>query len=171
MQVETLIGTDVLPWVDRLTGLYAVVYAEPPYEEGPEQVDEFARKLPEEAGLPGFTAVVAHRDGELVAVAYGWTMAADTWWFRADQDSPAAVSGAEKFALMEWIVHPDRRGRGHGARVLRTLIEGRPEPWATLAADPRSHARGIYARQGWQQVGTSRLPWGPVMDLLVLPLR
>lgn len=53
---------------------------------------------------------------------------------------------------------------------MRQLLVDRHEPYATLAADPRSPARRIYARNGWRQVGKSVLPWGPPMDLLVLPL-
>ena len=102
----------------------------------------------------------------LVGAAYGWTMPAGVWWSRADNDPPPEIEAADKFAVMEWIVHPDRRGEGIGAELMRRLLADRPEPWATLASDPRSAARAIYGRNGWAQVATSRLPWGPPMDLL-----
>ena len=165
-----LTGAAVLPWVDALAGLYAVVYTEPPYEEGPEQVARFRNGLAEEARRPGFTAVLATVGNELVGAAYGWTMPAGTWWSRADNPAPEDIKAVDKLAVMEWIVHPEHRGRGVGAELMQRLLADRPEPWATLASDPRSAARDMYGRAGWQQVGTSTLPWGPPMDLLVLPL-
>jgi GNAT superfamily N-acetyltransferase len=169
---HTLGGAQAVDLFDRLAGLYAVVYAEPPYEESPEQVDRFRAGLPQEAARPGFTLVVALDDGKLVGAAYGWTMPAGTWWSRADRPPPGDLATVEKLAVMEWIVHPDRRGEGVGLELMRRLLTGRPEGHATLASDPRSAARGMYERAGWRQVGRSTLPWdgGPAMDLLVLEL-
>ncbi|MGS2615122.1 GNAT family N-acetyltransferase [Micromonospora sp. LZ34] len=163
-------GDSAAPLFAALVDLYAVVYAEPPYEEGPEQVARFAEGLPGEAARPGFTLVSAQDGDTLIGAAYGWTMPAGTWWSRAEQDPPAEVLGADKVAVMEWLVHPQRRSEGVGAELMRRLLASRAEWWATLASDPRSAARQMYARAGWQQVGRSALPWGPPMDLLVLAL-
>lgn len=153
-----------------LVDLYAVVYAEPPYEEGPEQVERFRASLPDETARAGFTLITAEDDGPLVGAAYGWTMPAGSWWSRADQQPPAVVHDADKLAVMEWIVHPDRRAEGIGAELIHRLLEDRPEQYATLASDPRSAARRMYERAGWRQVARSKLSWGPAMDLLVLDL-
>lgn len=147
-----------------------MVYAEPPYREGPEQVGRFARTFPTETGRDGFGLVAAYAEDRLVGAAYGWTMPAGRWFAAADRDPPAAVHGCAKFAVLEWIVHPRHRGRGVGRRLIGLLLAGRPEPWAVLSADPRSAARGMYARAGWRPCGRSSLPWGPAMDLLALPL-
>jgi GNAT superfamily N-acetyltransferase len=165
----TVDGTHALPWVDRLVDLYAVVYAEPPYLEGPEQVARFADILPDETTRPGFALVTA-AEGELVGAAYGWTMPAGRWWTRAETDPPAELRATDKLAIMEWIVHPARQRAGIGGRLLDLLLANRLEPWATLASDPRSDARRIYERHGWQMVGLSRLPSGSPMHLLALPL-
>jgi GNAT superfamily N-acetyltransferase len=159
-----------MPWFPPLVDLYAVVYAEPPYEEGPDEVAGFAAKLPEESSRPGFTLIVAEEGDDLVGAAYGWTMPAGVWWSRATEEPGQSVKAADKLAVMEWIVHPTRRRHGIGAELMRHLLDGRSERWATLASDPRSLARSLYKRAGWRQAGTSRLPWGPPMDLLVLPL-
>ena len=171
MTVHRLNGTTIAPFIPGLVDLYAIVYAEPPYEEGPEQVEEFRTKLPTEATRAGFAAVIQTEGAAVVAAAYGWTMPAGTWWSRADTEPPVELRNADKLAVMEWIVHPGRRGEGRGALVLQELLDDRQEPWATLASDPRSAARAIYERIGWEQVGTSTLPWGPKMDLLARPLR
>lgn len=161
-------GRSLSPLVPALVNLYAVVYAEPPYQEGLEQVDRFRETISGEGAYPGFTLIAAHDEEQLVGAAYGWTMLAGKWWSRAAEDGPAEVRDAEKLAVMEWMVHPQRRAEGIGAELMRQLLQGRQEPWATLASDPRSLARSMYKRAGWRQVGQSRLPWGPAMDLLVL---
>ncbi|MGI5520604.1 GNAT family N-acetyltransferase [Micromonospora sp. CA-259024] len=165
-------GDDAARFFRPLVELYEHVYSEPPYEEGPAQVARFRDSLPGEAGRLGFRLVTATEDSSLVGGAYGWTMLPFDWWSRADGEPPAEVREASKFAVMEWIVHPGRRGKGIGAELMRRLLARQPARYATLASDPRSHARKVYARNGWWQAGTSRMPWegGPVMDLLVLDL-
>lgn len=160
-------ATAVFP---ALVRLYAVVYAEPPYAEGPDQVAAFAAALPGETSRPGFALVVADDVGELVGAAYGWTMTAGRWWTRADVEPPADLRAVDKFAIMEWVVRPDRRGEGIGGQLMRRLLDGRPEQWATLASNPAAPARAIYQRTGWRQVGGSAMPDGRPTHLLVLPL-
>jgi GNAT superfamily N-acetyltransferase len=170
VQYALLDGTAAAPMVPELVDLYAVVYAEPPYSEGPEQVHEFATKLPAELDQPGFAFTRASVDDRLVGAAYGWTMPPGRWWSNADTEPPQNILDASKLAVMEWIVHPHVRGCGIGARLIRMLLAERSESWAVLASDPRSAARAMYQRAGWQQVGKSALPWGTTMDLLALPL-
>ncbi|MBQ0900981.1 GNAT family N-acetyltransferase [Micromonospora sp. U21] len=160
-------GSSAAPLFPPLVELYAVVYAEPPYEEGPEQVSRFANGLPTEAARPGFTLVAAEDDGALIGAAYGWTMLAGRWWSQADQDPPADVLVADKLAVMEWIVAPDRRREGVGSGLMARLLDGRHERYATLASDPRAAARRMYARAGWRQVARSTMPDGTPMDLLL----
>ncbi|WP_428964295.1 GNAT family N-acetyltransferase [Micromonospora fluostatini] len=154
----------------KLVEMYARVYAEPPYEEGPEQVSRFASLLPNEAARPGFTLISAERNGVLIGAAYGLRMAAGQWWSSTEQEPPAHLLDADKFALMEWFVVPDEQGQGVGAGLMTRLLAGRPEPWAMLAADPRAPVREMYSRAGWRQVTRISAPWGPSMDVLVRAL-
>ena len=163
-------GTNVSSVTPALVDLYAEVYAEPPYLEGPEQVERFRSTMPEDAKRPGFALIAAVESNELIGAAYGWTMTGGAWWSRADKPPPAEVLGSEKLAVIEWIVSPHSRGEGVGAALIRHLLAGRPEPFATLASDPRSAARTIYDRAGWRKVGQTTLSWGPSMDLLLLDL-
>jgi len=163
-------GASAMPLVPALANLYALVYAEPPYREGPDQVDRFRSSLLEEVNRPGFTLITAEDGGEPVGAAYGWTMPAGAWWSRADQQPPVEVRDVDKLAVLEWIVQPDRRGEGIGAELIRRLLADRPERYATLASDPRSAARQMYERAGWRQVARTTLSWGPAMDLLVLDI-
>ncbi|WP_431884771.1 GNAT family N-acetyltransferase [Micromonospora wenchangensis] len=166
----TSTGTTADRFFAALADLYAVVYSEPPYREGPDQVAGFREGLPDEAIRPGFSMIVAEDDGLLVGAAYGWTMPAGTWWSRSDQDPPSDIRDVDKFAVLEWMTHPGRRESGIGTELMHQLLSQRTERYATLAANPASIARRIYQRTGWRQVATSTLPWGPPMDLLVRPL-
>lgn len=164
------VGRTAKPHFDDLAGLYTAVYTGPPYNEGPEQIARFREKLPVEASFPGFALVTAHTEGPLIGAAYGWTMPAGTWWSRADQEPSSELRKVDKFAVMEWIVHPGYQSHGVGRKLMHSLLADRAERWATLASNPESAARRMYERAGWQQVGTSSLPWGTPMELLVLDL-
>jgi hypothetical protein len=65
------IPTDPIAAVDELAALYARVFAEPPYWEGPEQVREFVTSYTQDTAKPGFAVVTAHEDETLVGFAYG----------------------------------------------------------------------------------------------------
>lgn len=160
-------STHVVP---ALVNLYGVVYAEPPYLEGPDEIDRFRAGIKEESTRAGFALVTAYDGEQLVGAAYGWTMSAGSWWSRADRDAPSEIRDAAKFAIKEWVVHPQRRAEGIGAELIGRLLRDRQERWATLASDPRSAARSMYERAGWRQVARSELPWGITMDLLVLEI-
>ncbi|MET8152508.1 GNAT family N-acetyltransferase [Actinoplanes sp. NPDC049668] len=156
--------------VPELVELYSLVYSEPPYNEGPEQFAWFRGHMRGELDRPGFSLVLANDDERLVGAAYGWTMAAGSWWSTADRIPGPEIHDADKFAVKEWIVHPRSRNAGIGRELLRRLLDGRDERYATLSSDPRSEARAMYARMGWRQAAKSTLPWGVDMDVLILEL-
>ncbi len=141
--------------VDAIADLYAAAFAEPPYNEGPEHVRQFRERFPDETRRPGFTLVRAADGDRLDGMAYGWTMPAGRWWARATTAPPAYLLDVDKFAVMEWAVRPDLRGHGIGRRLLDHLLAGRPEPWATLSANPAAPAHGVYRRWGWQPAGST----------------
>jgi GNAT superfamily N-acetyltransferase len=162
-------GDAARPLLPAMTDLYATVYPEPPYNEGPDDVARYAETLPGELDQPGFSLAVARDGDRLVGLAYGWTMAAGRWW-RNTPEPPPPFAAKDKFAVLEWQVHPDYRGRRIGSRLMLRLLDGRPERWATLASNPESRARQMYARVGWHKVGTTKPRHLPEMDLLALDL-
>lgn len=156
--------------IGDLGRLYAVVYADPPYNEGPADATRFMDGMYDEIARLGFTLITAVDDDTLIGAAYGWTMLPGDWWARDYTEPPVEIREGTKLAVMEWVVHPDRRGEGVGAELMRRLLTGRSESYATLAANPKAPARRLYARAGWRQVGKSQMPDGTPMDLLVLAL-
>jgi hypothetical protein len=153
-----------------LVELYAAVYAEPPYREGPDDVAAFAAQLPEEVRRPGFRLIAAEAGDRLVGVAYGWPMPAGEWFGGIVEEPPAEMRASVKFAVMEWQVLSAYRNGGVGRALISALLAGRPEPVAILAADPRAAARAIYDRAGWRRCGAIAMPNGVIVDVLILTL-
>lgn len=152
---------------DEAAELYAVVFAEPPYNEGPEMAEGFRRAFKREVKRDGF-AFIAARDGDqLTGMAYGYTMPPGEWWRNAEPDPPAEIRDAPKLAVMEWAVHPAHRGHGIGRRLMDALLADRPEPWATLNVNPAAAARDIYLAAGWSSCGMTRNRVYPDMEILI----
>jgi GNAT superfamily N-acetyltransferase len=154
-----------------LLRMYAEVYAEPPYLEGPPQVARFARQLPALLAADGFQLARATTvAGELVGAAYGVTFAAGRW-FPDSSPPPSDILHSPLFVVMDWMVRRPWRGRGVGRELLAQVLDGRSEPWAVLMTNPAARARDIYLGHGWRMVGTSTPPLFPRMEILAMPLR
>ncbi len=164
-------GSDeAVGYLDAMVGLYATVFAEPPYRERADAAQRFRRWLGEELGEPGFELVGAVDDGELVGMAYGYGMAAGRWWSDAVEPPPVAVAGVAKFVIMEWAVLSRRRGTGLGRTLMDTLLAGRAERYASLCANPAAPAHDIYLRWGWQPAGRTESGHSPPMTIMVKQL-
>jgi ribosomal protein S18 acetylase RimI-like enzyme len=153
-----------------MRGLYAEVYAEPPYNEGPQHAQRFTEHFAAEVGRHGFALAMAMDAATLAGAAYGWTMAAGQWWRSSTSEPPEQIRAVPKFAIMEWMVRGPYRRQGIGRRLLDLLLAERPEPYAVLASNPQAPARKIYDRLGWQYCGRSKPDLLPPMDLLALRL-
>jgi GNAT superfamily N-acetyltransferase len=164
-------GADALQLLDDVVGLYAEVFAEPPYNEGPEMARLFRRSFKRETKRDGFAFIAAWEGETLAGMAYGFTMPSGEWWRNADTEPPADVRNAPKFAVMEWCVSPSHRGRGIGGRLMSELLADRPEATATLNVNPAAAARDIYLSSGWKSCGMARNSRYPDMDVLVRSLR
>lgn len=163
-------GAGARPHVDALRDLYAEVYAEPPYNEGPAHVRQFVRWISEELDRPGFSLALAQAGDGLAGAAYGFTMPAGEWMEPRASEPPPALLDVPKLNVAEWMVRKPYRGAGAGRRLLDLLLAGRPEPYAILASNPAALARSIYERWGWTKQGIIRPRSMPQMDVLVRPL-
>jgi GNAT superfamily N-acetyltransferase len=153
-----------------LAGLYAEVFAEPPYNEDARHIRRFRRWFTSELRKPGFALVQALRGDVLIGMAYGYTMAAGEWWHNAVDPGPDKLVAAEKFTVMEWAVRAADRGHGIGRQLMSRLLHGRTEPYATLNVLPDTVAHAIYLRQGWVPAGQTEPGLHPAMAILFLPL-
>lgn len=166
----TLIGAEASAHVGALTHLYAEVYAEPPYSEGPEHVAQFERWIGSEVDNDGFKLVLALVGDDLAGAAYGFTLPPGSWMEPAASPPPPNLNDLPKFNIAEWMVRNKYRGAGIGRQLLDRLLDSRPEPIAILASNPEAPARRIYERWGWQKRGAIRPRTMPEMDVLVRPI-
>jgi GNAT superfamily N-acetyltransferase len=153
-------GKAALALFSQLADLYQEAYAEPPYHSGPLfDADAFEARTRRQATRDGFTIVWAETNGRVVGFAFGFMMPAGGWW------AGQAATPPDRVVARAW------RGHGIGRRLLDELLSGRPESFAILTAVRDAPARAMYARWGWEQVGTAQHTTdAPVMDQLVLRL-
>jgi hypothetical protein len=170
VQIDLIDGDRARRLANELGELYAEVYAEPPYDEGPQHTARFVDQFHQHVQQDGFSFASAVEDGHLVGAAYGYTMANGAWVGSATSEPPDHIRTGPKFVIKEWIVRRSHRGEGLGIRLLDLVLTGRSEPYAILSANPDAPARAIYERLGWRHCGFSQPDFLPRMEILSLPL-
>lgn len=158
--------------------LYATVFAEPPYDENPQQsrttfLDRVERYR---SSAPDFRLVLAWHDDEIVGLALGNGIAAGDWWRdRIVPQLPKATAaewfGDECFSVIELATAPARRRGGVGAKILAVLLDGLPYSTAVLSAySDAEPARRFYRANGWTELATG-VRIGESPELCVYGLR
>jgi ribosomal protein S18 acetylase RimI-like enzyme len=164
---------DLLRIIDEL---YAEIYAEHPYNEGPEEVEDFTSGWPQRIDQCNFRLVVARRAGEPIGFAFGYQLRARTkWWDGALTPIPDEVTAehpGRTFAIIEIAVRRPYRQRGVGHLLHTHLTAGLSEERITLAVRPDAPApQRAYRSWGYQPVGQVQpFPGGPVYDTMIKPL-
>lgn len=154
--IRTLHGRDTLAALEELTALYADVFTGPPWNEGPEDVADFRRRLHEDVERPGFRAVLTP-DG----FATGWPTELPLPGIQAYQEivehlGPDRVAGLldGAFEVNELAVRAAARRRGLGRRLLTEVVAGAPRAWLVTSQDAPD-AVAFYRRAGWHEIAPS----------------
>lgn len=153
------------PHTEDVRGTYAEVYAEEPYNEGPQDVAEWlAGTWPRHMDADGFALVIARVPNVgTVGMAYGIALPAGSrWWSGMHEPLPAeemAEDGRRTFAVIEFAIRAPYRRRGLGRAMHAALIG----PWrgerTTLTARPEADAAmAFWQAEGYKPLGPSR-PW------------
>jgi ribosomal protein S18 acetylase RimI-like enzyme len=101
--------------------------------------------------------------GTLIGIAYGYTGGPGQWWFEevrrglAGRGPDVQIWLQDYFELTELHVHPDAQGHGLGEGLLRTLLDGTPQPRVLLSTpeygtQPPGRAWRLYRRTGFRDV-------------------
>lgn len=167
-------GPETIDLIDQVADVYVKGYADDPdIGHSIYARDEFTQRTTRQAHAVGFVMVTAHSHGQWRGFSFGLPFPAGRWWAGELEDQPSdELLMSDKFAVIELVVLPTARGVGLATQLMSAILQGRPEPWATLLADQAGHARSIYDRWGWERLSTIRLaPDVPPLDILVRPLR
>jgi GNAT superfamily N-acetyltransferase len=160
-----------------VAAVYGEVYREPPYCEGPEDVDAFIAGMPRRAKQPAFRMVTASLDEDLAGFAFGHQLTADTkWWSGATTELASEVTregSGRTFAVIELAVRAPYRRLGMARAMHDKLLAEAAEERATLLVRPEAApAKTAYQHWGYEKVGSLR-PWpnAPLYDAMVMTLR
>jgi len=165
--------------VPNLRDLFAEVYAEPPYYDGPDEVAEFVGNFGKRILRPGFRLITGHDNNQMIGFLYGHTLPADTaWWKGLLTPAPPALTAEwdnRTVVIIDFVLRAAYRRRGVGRAMHDAFLAGRSEERATLLVRPEPEAgpaQTAYTHWGYRRVGRLRpFPDSPEYDALVLDLR
>jgi ribosomal protein S18 acetylase RimI-like enzyme len=165
---------------DQLVAVYRAAMAAPPFFETEVEAGWFAQELADEVTGPGYRCWTARDGDRLIGFAYGLPtpeVPADGWYgaLRDAVGDRASEWLAGQFAVVWIAVHPDRRGRGLGRRLLERLLAGAGSERAWLIThDLDTPARALYRSLGFRELGHGPLGWHDANRLVLgatLPVR
>jgi GNAT superfamily N-acetyltransferase len=155
--------------LDQILDLYLEINSENPDEDYEIfSRSSFIERTTVQAKREGFQLITATSGDVLAGFSFGYPMADGRWWSNCPPP-PEEILLNSKFAVIELDVRKTYRGHGIGKKLLDTLLSGRPEKYATLAALPTSPAYAMYERWGWYSVGV--FDDEPIMNAMVIPLK
>jgi len=173
----TVYGTDTsLDQRSTVGDLYAEIYTEPPYNEGPADAEDFTSGWSRTIDQRNFRLVVARRAEEPIGFAFGLQLQARTeWWHGALTplaDEITTEYPGRTFAIIEIAVRRPYRQRAVGRLLHTHLTAGLSEERITLLVRPEAPApQHAYRSWGYQPVGQIQpFPGGPVYDAMIRPL-
>lgn len=156
-----------------IRNLYAEIYAEPPYHEGPAEVEDFASAWPRTINQRNFRLVIARRAAEPIGFAFGFSLQAQTTWWNGARtplsDDITTEYPERTFAIIELAVRRPYRQQGVGRQLHTHLTAGLSEERITLLVRPEAPApQHAYLSWGYQPVGRIQpFPGAPVYDAMI----
>ncbi|KWX02570.1 hypothetical protein TH66_12560 [Carbonactinospora thermoautotrophica] len=179
IHIEVTEGPDTRPLASKIEPVYAEVYAEPPYHEGPDDVAGFLEWYDASVGQQRVRVVTAYENDELVGFALGYPLRPGTsWWTRLLDSLPpdfdTTETGTRTLALIELAVRKPWRRQGIGRRLHDAFLDVPDAERATLTVRPEPEAapaRDAYRKWGWRKISRKQPQAdGPIYDLMVKDL-
>lgn len=149
---------------------------QPPYNQGPAEVEDFTSGWPRRIDQLNFRLVIARRADEPVGFAFIFQLPAQTkWWSGAVTPLPNDTTTerpGRTFAIIEIAVRRPYRQRGLGRMLHTHLTAGLSEERITLLVRPDAPApQHAYLSWGYQPVGQIQpFPDGAVYDAMIKSL-
>jgi GNAT superfamily N-acetyltransferase len=176
VSIETAGGHEACALAGTVCSLYEAVFSLPPFNGDAAEFANQRSYYPEMTRRPGFRLTTARAAEQCVGFGYGFLMPADThWWDGLAEPLNTELTeetGQRTFALIDFGVLPDWRGRGVGRAIHDELLGGSGAERATLSVQPKAtETEAIYRRWGWRKVSFKKMDPpvpGPVFDILLL---
>ena len=156
--------------------VYASAYAEPPYNEGTDDVAAFGKGWPSRVAQPSFRLVIARFKARPVGFAFGHQLITTTrWWDGMLDDVDDKVTTEREgrtFAIIELAVNGVLREHGIARELHSYLLAGLTEERVTLLVRPEAKAaRCAYLSWRYQPVGRIQ-PFidGPTYEAMIRAL-
>ncbi|MBD0694848.1 GNAT family N-acetyltransferase [Streptomyces sp. CBMA123] len=169
-------GSQAAELEGQLKEVFAEAFVEPPYGEGPADVERAFRRFRSQVRRRGFRAAIAFDGDTVVGMAYGYPLSESTGWWDTLIDPVSEdlrrEDGERTFGLFELAVRPEWRRQGVATRMHRDLIEGIDNARVMLNSRPEAiAAQASYRAWGYARVG-SAIPWEGAArhDVMVLDL-
>ncbi len=173
----TIYGTDTsLNQRSTVGNLYAEIYSESPYNEGPAEADDFAAGWHRTIDQRNFRLVIARRADEPIGFASRVPLQTRTkWWNGALTSLPDEVTTeypGRTFAIIELAVRRPYRRQNVGHQLHTHLIAGLSEERITLLVRPEALApQQAYLSWGYRAVGQIQpFPAAPVYNAMIKQL-
>ncbi|MDH6140547.1 ribosomal protein S18 acetylase RimI-like enzyme [Kitasatospora sp. GP30] len=174
--VRLLDGRQTAELEVQLRTVFAEAFAEPPYGEGPADVERAFRRFRSQVRPTGFRAVVAFDGETVVGMAYGYPLPVSTgWWDTVTEPVPEALrheDGKRTFGLFELAVRPAWRRQGVATEMHHLLVDGIENQRVLLNSRPQATAaQAAYRAWGYRRVGEA-IPWDGAVphDVMILEL-
>lgn len=151
MQIDSVSAAELGELREPLHALYRQSFADPPWNEPPQMLDDYANLLVKHLERPGLFGSVAMDGPDLLGVAYGWPMPPelpdDPFHQTVVRVVPVERLVAPAVAVIELMVNPASRGRGVGRALLDHFVRDHTSAW--LVTHPDAPARALYTSAGW----------------------
>ncbi|SMC58289.1 GNAT family N-acetyltransferase [Kibdelosporangium aridum] len=161
MRIDSVDATQLGDLREPLHELYRQCFADPPWNEPQEMLDDYVNVLAKHLERPGLSGSVAVGDAGLLGVVYGWPMPPelpdDTLHRAVARVVPTERLVAPAVAVVELMVNPVSRGRGVGRALLDHFVCAR-DAW--LVTHPDALACRLYKSAGWRPSAQFRNQYG-----------
>ena len=149
VELEVVDAAGFAAWVDPAVDIYAAALHRPA-----DVIPSRRISTREHLDEPGFRAVLARAEGELVGFGYGYDELPGQWWHEivvdALNDDVVARWLSDAFQVTELHVLPAHQGHGIGRQVLQLLLADVGRRTAVLSAfDEPTPARALYRSLGF----------------------
>ncbi|MFE6747669.1 GNAT family N-acetyltransferase [Kitasatospora purpeofusca] len=176
MTVRLLGGEQTAQLEAQLKAVFAEAFVEPPYGEGPAETERAFRRFRSQVRRRGFRAAIAFDGEDVVGMAYGYPLSANTSrWDTLTHNVPDELrheDGNRTFGLFELAVRPGWRRLGAATLMHRALVDGLDQARMMLNTRPEAvAAQAAYLSWGYRRVG-SAIPWEGAArhDVMILDL-